>query len=75
MHKLAIRARVIIHHETACSSVREIAALFGVSKSTVARWMQRGLDDLIAKKPRGVEAKRCLIYPHWCAALWEQTHT
>lgn len=46
MYALSKRVKAVLHYEHVCASVRKVAHLYGVGKSTVARWVRLGIDDL-----------------------------
>lgn len=46
MHSLSTRVKAVVHYENICRSVRKVGKLYGIGKSTVARWIKHGIDDL-----------------------------
>ena len=46
MYSLSTCAKAVIHYEHFSQSVRQVAKLYDIGKSTVARWVRAGLADL-----------------------------
>jgi transposase len=69
MHSLSTRMKAILHYENVLKSIRRVACIYGVSKSTVARWVQDGLSNLEVVKHQRLSKPRKLKVPELQAKL------
>jgi transposase len=63
MQSLSTRMKAILHYENVLKSIRRVACIYGVSKSTVARWVQDGLGNLEVVKHQRLSKPRKLKVP------------
>lgn len=62
MHSLSLRHKAVIHYRVFESSLRKVAKVYDVSKSSVARWVKNDVIDdsrrLVARHPKQKRHKR-----------------
>jgi transposase len=51
MHSLDVRYRAVVHYTHFCKSLRKVAKTYGVSKSSLSRWVSQR-DPLLAQKSK-----------------------
>ena len=61
MHNISTRLKAIIHYENFQTSCRKVAALYGVSKSTVSRWVKVGMNDCCVRQRPTQRKRQCRI--------------
>lgn len=50
MHKLTTRVKAVLHYLNFESSIRRVAKIYGVRKSSVARWIKWDTEDLLRRR-------------------------
>ena len=58
MHSLTTRVKVVLHYTNFTQSLRKVAALYGVSKSSVSRWVQSNKMTPIVQVYKNLQRKR-----------------
>ena len=58
MHTLSKRVKVVLHYTNFTQSLRKVAALYGVSKSSVSRWVQSDKVTPIVQAYKSLKRKR-----------------
>lgn len=63
MHDLSKRVKAILHYEHVCRSVRRVGQLYGIGKSTVARWVRSGIEGMKVQRVSPTRRRRARKIP------------